>query len=201
MPHERPAYGSLISAIGSALLGVSVFLPWYGVKFTAGGLAAAQQIGDHAVSQYGNAALQGEWASLQGAFSQLAGHELVTVSAHQALHTINVVLLVLAGLSLLVSLRPLAGRDSALPEVPGAWSAALGAVAALLVLYRMIVPPLPGNGLFAISLHEGAWLALLSAVAMVLGGLWQPGLARVKPASQGELERAWSGLSGWTPPN
>jgi hypothetical protein len=201
MPNERPTYGSLVSAIGSAVLGVSVFLPWYGVKFTAGGLAAAQQIGDHAVSQYGNAALQGQWASLQGAFSGLVGRELVTVSAHQALHTINVVLLVLAGVSLLISVRPLAGRASALPEVPGTWSAALGAVAALLVLYRIVDPPLPGNGLFAISLHEGAWLALLSAVAMVVGGLWRPGFTRRKPASQGDLERAWSGLSGWTPPS
>ena len=55
MAGDRPRYGLLISALGAILLAVSVFLPWYGVSFTATGLAYAQQIGDQAAAQFGNA--------------------------------------------------------------------------------------------------------------------------------------------------
>jgi hypothetical protein len=39
MAGDRPRYGSLVSALGAILLAVSVFLPWYGVSFTAHGIA------------------------------------------------------------------------------------------------------------------------------------------------------------------
>jgi hypothetical protein len=58
MVGDRPRYGLLISALGAIVLAVSVFLPWYGVSFTADGLAYAQQIGDQAAAQFGNATLQ-----------------------------------------------------------------------------------------------------------------------------------------------
>jgi hypothetical protein len=198
---SRLGYGPLVSALGSVLLAVPFFLPWYDVSITATGLTAAKQLGSQVVTQYGNANLQTEWGAVQASFNGLAGHDLATVSAHQALHTINVVLLVLAGIAILLALRPLAGSDSVLPDVTPGWIAVLGALAAALVLNRIVEPPLPDNGFVTLSLHVGAWLALVSAVAMVAGGLWQPGSARTQGASQVDLDRAWSGLSGWTPPS
>ena len=58
MVGERSRYGLLVSALGAVLLAVSVFLPWYGVSFTANGIALAQQggrAGRRAVRQLGAA--------------------------------------------------------------------------------------------------------------------------------------------------
>ena len=44
MAGERPRYGLLVSACGAILLAVSVFLPWYGLTFTASGVAFVQQM-------------------------------------------------------------------------------------------------------------------------------------------------------------
>ena len=97
MAGDRPRYGLLVSALGAVVLAVSVFLPWYGVSFTAAGLAYAQQIGDQAAAQFGNAALQSYLGELHTNLSSLAGHQFTALSAHQALKDLNVVLLLLAG--------------------------------------------------------------------------------------------------------
>ena len=66
------------------------------------------------------------------------------------------------------------------------------------VLYRMVDPPTPAGDLLALSLREGAWLALLGSVAMVLGGMW-PRCASATASPDARVRDAWSGLSGWTP--
>ena len=50
MTGDRPRYGLLVSAFGAVVLAVAVFLPWYGVSFTAAGIAFAQQAGDQAAA-------------------------------------------------------------------------------------------------------------------------------------------------------
>ena len=62
----------------------------------------------------------------------------------------------------------------------------------------MVDPPTPAGDLLALSLREGAWLALLGSVAIVLGGMW-PRCAFVAAAPDARVRDAWSGLSGWTP--
>ena len=42
MVGERSRYGLLVSALGAIALAVSVFLPWYGLSFSAGALAGRQ---------------------------------------------------------------------------------------------------------------------------------------------------------------
>jgi hypothetical protein len=197
MSRARLGHGELVSALGAVLLAVSVFLPWYGVSFTAGGVSEIQQLGHEVVGRYGNALLQSEWGGLQAGFNALAGHELGTVSAHQALHTISVLLLVLAGAGLLLSLRALAAPGSSLAAVGGGWIAAIGAAAAALVLYRILSPPLPDNGFVRLSVQAGAWLALTGALLMCAGSAWPRRTARAAP--ERALEDAWSQLSGWTP--
>jgi hypothetical protein len=198
MAGERSRYGLVVSALGAIVLAVSVFLPWYGVSFTAGGLAFVQQVGNQVASQFGNAALQGYVSGLHANLSGLAGRELTALSAHQALKDLNIVLLVLAALALLDALVPLARHAGGVPEGAGASVVVLGSIAVVCVAYRMVVPPKPAGDLISLSLREGAWLALLGSLTMVGGGLW-PRLSSIAKSPGSSSAKAWSGLSGWTP--
>jgi hypothetical protein len=197
MVGDRSRYGLLVSALGAVLLAVSVFLPWYGLSFTATGIAYVQHVGDQVVAQYGNASLQGYLAPFHAGVSSLAGQEFAAVSAHEALKDISVVLLIISGLALLDALFPLV-RTISLPDGAGASLALLGSVATACVLYRLIERPVPAGGLVAMSLREGTWLALLGALMLLAGGLWPRGSAGASP-NDTRVQSSWSGLSGWTP--
>jgi hypothetical protein len=172
MVDDRSKLGFLIAALGAAVLAVSVFLPWYGVSITASGAASAQQELATVGQQYGNTTFQTQTSALGAEFSSLAGRQLATVSAHEVLKDISRILLVLAGISLLVSLLRLAGFTGLL-EGGGGQIALAGGLAALFVLYRMFTPPGAGaqTDLVSLSLSWGIWLALLSAASIVVGGL------------------------------
>jgi hypothetical protein len=198
MAGDRPRYGLLISALGAVVLVVSVFLPWYGLSFTAAGLAFAQQVGDQAAAQFGNAALQGYLSEFHANLSSFAGHQFTALSAHQALKDLNVVLLLIAGVAIVIALMTLAGAGSASLDGHRAPLALLGMLAALCVLYRMVDPPSPAGGLLALSLREGAWLALLGSAAIVAGAFWPERFGSAVVSDQ-KLQSTWSELSGWTP--
>jgi hypothetical protein len=201
MAGDRPRYGLLISALGAIVLAVSVFLPWYGVSFTADGLAFAQQAGDQAAAQFGNATLQSYMGEFHANLSSLAGHQFTALSAHQALKDLNVVLLLLAGAAIVIALLALAGAGFSSASAPDGHRAPLvllGVLAAACVLFRIVDPPTPAGNFLALSLREGAWLALLGSVAMIAGSLWPENLGSHSP-SDAKLESTWSGLSGWTP--
>ena len=131
--------GSLISAIGAALLAVSVFLPWYGVSLTAGGVASARQTLDNVAQQYGNAAFQNQAKAIGLGFSAIAGHQLTTLSAHQALKDLNVILLILAAVAFVVALLRLAGASQS-SQTSGGQVALIGLVATACVLFRIVEP-------------------------------------------------------------
>jgi hypothetical protein len=182
MSDDRSQLGFLVSALGAAVLAVSVFLPWYGVSITASGAASAQQELTSVAQQYGNSTLQTGASQLGAEFSSLAGHQLATVSAHDALKDISKILLIVAAISLLASLLRLAGVTGLL-EAGGGQVAVAGGAAVLFVLYRMITPPGAQVDLVSLSLSWGIWLALLSAAAIVGGGLLAAsGQARPHPA-------------------
>jgi hypothetical protein len=196
MTGVRPRYGQLVSAFGAVVLAVAVFLPWYGVSFTASGLSYAQQMGNQVAAQYGNATLQSYMSSLHTTLAGYVGHEFLSLSAHQALKTLNVVLLIAAGIGCVVALLALAGSASA--QANRGALALLGAVAAACVLYRMISPPNPAGALLSMSLREGPWLALIGSLAMIAGAVWPVSRAG-GGAREKDVQDAWSGLSGWTP--
>jgi len=198
VPDDRPRYGLLLSTLGAIVLGVSVFLPWYGVSFTANGIAFVQQVGDQVAAQFGNATLQGYVGGLHSTLGALAGHQFTALSAHQALKQLNVVLLILAGLAVVIALAALAGAGFSSPEGHRGPLALLGAFAAVCVLYRMIHPPVPSGDILALSLREGAWLALLGSLAIVVGAVAPRRPLHASAADAGS-DSAWSGLSGWTP--
>ena len=198
MVGDRSRYGLLVSALGAMILIVAVFLPWYEVSFTAGGLAYVSRLGDQLVAQFGNAQLQSYLGSFHGGLAALSGQGLGAVSAHQVLHDMNVVLIVLGVLALLDALFPLARGAATGPDGAGGAAVLLGGVAAACVLFRMVSPPTPAGGIVSLSLREGAWLALLGSMMMILGGLWPRGILMQGPAELGAPD-LWSGLSGWTP--
>jgi hypothetical protein len=198
MVGDRSRYGLLVSALGAIVLAVSVFLPWYGVSLTVGGVALAQHVGDQVVSQYGNAALQSYMSGVHADIGALAGQQFGSVSAHQVLSDLGVVLLVLAGLAILDALLPLARTGSPIPGGAGGSVVLLGTLAGACVLYRMVHPPTPAGNLVALSLREGAWLALLGSVAMVLGGIW-PRATYVSAPGEARMQSAFSSLSGSAP--
>jgi hypothetical protein len=199
MDVNRSRYGLLVSALGAITLAVSVFLPWYALSFTANGLAYFQRIGQQVAARFGSSALSGYFASVQGRLNGLVGHHVAAVSAHQALKHVNVVLLILAGVTILITLIPLARPEPMLAGGDGAVIAVLGVLAAVCVVYRMVRPPNPAAEFIALSLREGAWLALLGSLAMIVGGLWprELGLSGISRAMGGG--DAWRELSGWTP--
>jgi hypothetical protein len=171
MADVRSRYGLTVSALGAIVLVVSVFLPWY-----RAGLAVHGGVGAAAATQF------------------------TVLSGHDALRELSVVLLVVAALAMLDSLLPLARTGAPLPGGAGGAVVLLGIVAALLVLYRMVDPPMSSAGeLLSPSVRVGAWLALLGSVMMALGGIWP---RCVYSAAGGGADAragdAWSGLPGWT---
>jgi hypothetical protein len=198
MAGQRSRYALLVCAAGAIVLAVSVFLPWYGVSFTASGVAFAQQMGSEVAAQLGSTTLQSYMGELHAHLGGLAGRQFIALSAHQALTNLNVVLLILAGLGCAIALFGLAGPVSASPQSNRAPLALLGGLAAVCVLYRIVDPPAPEGGLLALSVREGAWLALLGSLAMIAGALWPIGSAAPKPADA-NAQNVWSELSGWTP--
>jgi hypothetical protein len=197
MAEDRLRLGSLVSAVGAALLAVSVFLPWYGVTLTASGAASAQQALNNVAQQYGNATFQTQAKVVGLGFSAFTGHQLTTLSAHQALKYLDVILLILAAIAFLVTLLRLA-RVSGPIQAGGGQAAFVGLLATVCVLYRMVERPAPLEQVFSLSLSWGIWLALAGSVAIVVGSLWST-LTRSPNPSASSLATAWDGLSGWTP--
>jgi hypothetical protein len=197
MVEDHLRLGSLISAIGAALLAVSVFLPWYGVSLTAGGAASAQRALDNVAQQYGNATFQTQAKAIGLGFGAFAGHQVTTLSAHQALKYLSVILLILAAIAFLAALLRLAGVSGPI-RTGGSQTAFVGLLATVCVLFRMVERPAPLEEVFSLSLSWGIWLALASSMAIVIGSLW-PAHTSSPDRSAGTLTAVLDGLSGWTP--
>jgi hypothetical protein len=111
---------------------------------------------------------------------------------------VQVILLVLAALALLDALLGLARVSGSAPAGAGASVAVLAVLAIACVAYRMIEPPALAGGVPSGALREGAWIALVSSIAMILGGLW-PRVELVASPSEGPLRGALGPLPGVTP--
>lgn len=185
--------GLVISALGAMAMLVSVFLPWYGVSFTQAGVDFAEGTVLPMVSRVLGPAYDGR---LHAAANGLVGHRFVSLSAHQALSNISTALIVAGAAAAVLSVVWLAGAES-LPPLGGVL-AAIGLVAASLVVYRLIDRPDPAPQLIAMSLRGGAYLALLGAGAIVAGAMWPRARRRPSESSVAGSE-AWADLSGWTP--
>jgi hypothetical protein len=170
MVDDRAPLGLMIAALGAAVLALSIFVPWYGLSITQTGATAARQQLISAARQYGNTTLKSEVSGVGERFNSLVGRRIATVSAHQSLKRVSLILLVLAGVAFLASLLRLADMRGML-YATGGQIALIGVMAAGVVLFRIAAKPGVAGSLIALSVDWGAWLALGSAAAIVGGGL------------------------------
>jgi hypothetical protein len=197
MVENRLRAGPLAATVGAALLALSVFQPWYTLRLTAAGANSARQTLDSVALQFGNAAFQDQAHSLGSGFSALAGRQLATLSAEQALHQIHIILLILAAGAFVAALLLLVDVYQA-SRASGDRIALLGLAATICVLFRMVARPIAQEEMLSLSLAWGAWLALASSLAIVAGGfMCRDG--RGASHSEATLAKAWNSLSGWTP--
>jgi hypothetical protein len=107
--------------------------------------------------------------------------ELFDLTAWQAFSVTDLILAAAAVVAMSVAVCVLFGISVSYPVAGSSVAAGFGAVAVILIVIRMISPP--GDHL---DLEYGAWLGLLSAAAIAVGGYlgMQPLKAR-EPASAG----------------
>ncbi len=155
MPTGRRPWAYAIAALGGLGLLRSLWLPWYSFQIPASVLDQAEQAGSHF----------GALAPLiqQGAevMRQLGPQHL---TAWDVFHQIDVALAIAGVVAAGLAGLALTGRATGVSPV----IAVAGAVAASLIVYRLLKPPGPSE-----ILHPawGLWFALLGAGAVVAGGL------------------------------
>jgi carbon starvation protein CstA len=96
-------------------------------------------------------------------------------TAWQAFGVLDVVLALLALVPLALVFLQATRRSPALPVAFSVFTALAGMLAALLILYRIVNQPGPND---AVDVQAGAWLGLLAALVVAVGG-WRS--LRVEP--------------------
>ena len=166
---DRLSIGSVIALIGSAGLMVALFRPWYSLHIPPPSCFRRPSAKSLQVWPRPGAIRPGDRG---GAAQQLAAHP-PTVNAWQAFEYLDVALscicAAVASLTLARCLLPGA-------SLPGLHSivTALGLMATGLVVFRIAHHPGSGDtfaGHALLRLESGAWLALVAAGAMALGGI------------------------------
>lgn len=100
------------------------------------------------------------------------GFDLQSLSAWKAFALIDLVLFVAAALAIgLAAARAARAMPPNLPASPATIVAAAGALAALLVLYRIVELPDPGVEGVEIGRKIGVYLGLIASLGIALGGL------------------------------
>ena len=119
----------------------------------------------------------GEWIAGAGGVALLAAMFLhwyraagvVEVTAWEAFGVLDVVLALLALAPLGLVLTQATRRSPSVPVAFSVLAALAGALAALLILYRIVNQPGPND---IVDVQLGAWLALLAAL-VIAGGGWR----------------------------
>jgi hypothetical protein len=168
--------GPLLAGAARALLFACTFLTWFSLTSVSFDIGQANGLSD--------ANLQGlpttEFRFTQDDLDIMAGAEGRSRNAWESLGAVKVVVVLAALGSVALLVSTLAGIDP--PRVALSAVALLGALAALLLLYRVINPPdlisADGGGLIpagadpsiGVERGLGVWLALLAAIGVAAGG-------------------------------
>ena len=100
------------------------------------------------------------------------GFDVQSLSAWKALAVIDLVLFLAAALAIgLAAARAARAMPRDLPASPATIVAGAGALAALLVLYRIVELPDPGVEGVEIGRKIGVYLGLIASIGIALGGL------------------------------
>jgi hypothetical protein len=120
----------------------------------------------------------GEWIAGTGGLALLAAMFLhwydidvriaaVELTAWQAFDVLDIVLALLALVPLALVLTQATRRSPAIPVAFSVFTTLAGALAALLILYRIVNQPGPND---VVDVQAGAWLGLLAALVIGAGG-------------------------------
>jgi hypothetical protein len=164
---DRLGIGYVLALIGSAGLVAALFRPWYSLhippELIQAAIGQAQQLGVDP-QKFGQAAAV--------VAQQLQAHP-PTADAWQAFHYVDVALACICAAVAALTLARCFIAGAAVPGLPSIVSG-LGALAAALIVYRIAVHPGAGDARFAghalLHLENGAWLALVAAGLMAVGG-------------------------------
>jgi hypothetical protein len=138
--------GTLIAGVSGVLLFIFMFFSWFGVDVSDVVPAGVpEDIANQAVEQSGVD---------------------TTATAWQAFDVIDLVLLVAVIIAVGFALIDMTGAAVSLPVAGSALTAGIGAIAFLLVLYRLIDPP-GGDG---VGREIGVWLGLITTAGIAYGG-------------------------------
>lgn len=139
MDFSKLRLGELVAGAAGVLLLIVMFLPWYGVAGLGGGLS--QALGS-------------------------SGFD-TTLSAWESLSVLRLLLLLTVIAAIAGAVLAMTQRSVALPVAASVIITALGLLAALLVLFRLVNEPGPDE-LF--DIRFGAYLGFLLTAAIALGG-------------------------------
>jgi hypothetical protein len=183
--------GHAVAAAGAALLAVSPWLPWYSFRIPPAAIDSARLLA-HQVGILGPLVAQG---------AQIASHlGTLHVTAWQVYTSLPAVVLVCAAIGGGLALLSLTDRAQGVHQL----IMLAGAVAALLVLSRLLAPPLNGQ-----LLHPtwGLFAAVAGAVGMLAGGAAEDryqfplrDLGPATPAAPATTGAGWSTTQSVPPP-
>jgi hypothetical protein len=137
--------GTLIAGVSGVLLFIFMFFSWFGVDVESAVPAGIpEDIANQAIEQSGVD---------------------TTANAWQSFDFIDLILLLAVIASVGFALIDMSGASVSLPVAGSAVTAGIGAIAFLLVLYRLINPP--GDD---VGREIGVWLGLLATAGITYGG-------------------------------
>jgi hypothetical protein len=152
----------MLAMIGALALGLSLFAPWYRIELSAALRQGIDQLGQQILTP-----------AYRGVVSDVVARlpHSISGNAWQVFTITDVVLAIAAALVIALSAAA-AGAFGSDVRVDAGWvgrtTAATGMIAAAFVAYRMIDPRGPHE---LIKLAYGAWVALVGAISMLIGGL------------------------------
>jgi hypothetical protein len=173
--------GLLLASVGGGALAFDLFNTWYTFRVPREVLSRVNEVSQ----QFG------AFGGLVRAGAAFASHTTFKVSAWNALDSLHVPLLLLSGWVLAVALMAYSNRL----QGGGGIITALGAIASVLILYRIVAPPGPSfDGQVMLHPTSGAWVGLAAAAAIVAGGVLESRSVRsARPASP-------PSVASWTAP-
>lgn len=174
MRSNREQAGLGVASLGAAAMLLSLWQPWYGFQLPADMLQRVTAFS----SQFGNFG-----ALIRQGAATLAQHGPYQLSGWLVFRGFDVMLCVLAIAGLVLGLQALVASERLVLIPEGKGFALLGAVAGALIAYHLVRRPLPGG---VLVLERGAWIALVGAAAMVVGGLLAalPSAGKATPVSE-----------------
>ena len=142
--------GEWIAGISGVALFFFMFFSWYGIDAGSLNIPAGvpQDIAQQAIDN-----------------AEAAGLD-TTATAWQAFDFIDIILLIAVVVSVGYAVIGLTGSSPDLPVAGSAVTALVGAIAFVLVLYRLIDPP-GGDG---VGREIGVWLGLIATAGIAVGG-------------------------------